>query len=60
MANPKAVATTLKKYGKDYYANIGMKGGSAPHKGKRGFAADKERASRAGKIGGRISKRRAA
>ena len=39
----------------DFYARIGRKGGKAGHTG--GFAANRELASEAGKIGGRISKR---
>lgn len=39
----------------DFYAKIGRKGGKAGHTG--GFAANRELASEAGKIGGRISKR---
>ena len=51
----KAAATNKKLYGKDFYANIGRKGGKNGHTG--GFAADRERARRAGAIGGRKSKR---
>lgn len=32
-------------------AQAGRKGGKAPHKGKRGFAADKNRAAEAGRKG---------
>lgn len=39
----------------DFYAKIGRKGGKAGHTG--GFAANRELASIAGKIGGKISKR---
>ena len=39
----------------DFYARIGRKGGKAGHTG--GFAANRELASEAGKIGGKISKR---
>ena len=38
----KAVATMLKKHGKDYYAKIGAKGGKA--KVPKGFASNPERA----------------
>ena len=38
----------------DFYAKIGRKGGKAGHTG--GFAANRELASIAGKIGGKISK----
>lgn len=60
----KACKTNLEKYGKDFYANIGRKGGKNGHTG--GFASDKvgkdgltgyERARVAGKKGGEISKR---
>ena len=51
----KAAATNKKLYGKDFYANIGRKGGKNGHTG--GFAADPERARRAGAIGGKKSKR---
>lgn len=60
----KAHKTKLQKYGKDFYMNIGRKGGKNGHTG--GFASDKigrdgltgyERASVAGKKGGKISKR---
>lgn len=60
----KARATNLAKYGGDYYANIGRKGGKNGHTG--GFASDKvgrdgltgyERARVAGKKGGELSKR---
>lgn len=39
----------------DFYAKIGRKGGKNGHTG--GFAANRELASIAGKIGGKISKR---
>lgn len=60
----KAAATKIKKYGKEFYANIGRKGGKNGHKG--GFAAETvgkdgltgpERAKLAGRKGGTISKR---
>lgn len=35
----KCAAANKKKYGDDYYSNIGRKGGIAPRKGPRGFAA---------------------
>lgn len=50
-----AAETNRKLYGKDFYANIGRKGGKAGHTG--GFAADTELARRAGAIGGKKSKR---
>lgn len=52
----KAAATTNKtKYGSDFYAKIGAKGGK---KGKTGgFFANRELARAAGAKGGRISRR---
>jgi general stress protein YciG len=51
----KAAATNRNKYGKDFYAEIGRKGGRNGHTG--GFAANPELAKIAGAKGGRISKR---
>lgn len=51
----KAAATNKKKYGKEFYANIGRKGGKNGHTG--GFAANPELAKEAGRKGGKISKR---
>ena len=60
----KARATNLAKYGNNYYANIGRKGGQNGHTG--GFASDKvgadgltgyERAVVAGAKGGALSRR---
>lgn len=51
----KAAATNKQRYGKDFYAHIGSIGGKNGHTG--GFAADHERARRAGAIGGKKSKR---
>ena len=51
--------TNKAKYGESFYADIGKLGGEAPHTGLRGFAANKERATEAGRKGGQISKRRA-
>lgn len=60
----KAAETNLKKYGKNFYVEIGRKGGSNGHTG--GFNSDKvgkdgltgrERAKIAGAKGGSISKR---
>ena len=44
------------KYGRDYFKNIGRKGGEVcnPYKG---FGSSQERAKRAGSIGGKLSKR---
>lgn len=47
--------TNYEKHGKDFYKRIGAIGGRNGHSG--GFAANRELASRAGKIGGAISKR---
>ena len=51
----KAAETNKKKYGHDFYANIGRRGGRNGHTG--GFAANPELAKIAGAIGGRKSKR---
>lgn len=60
----KVAATNKAKYGDDFYAKIGSKGGSRGHTG--GFASKKvgadgltgfERARIAGKKGGTVSKR---
>lgn len=51
----KARETNLKKYGKDFYRNIGAEGGRNGHTG--GFAANRELARTAGAKGGRISRR---
>lgn len=47
--------TIYKKFGKDWYATIGRKGGQNGHTG--GFAANHKLASIAGAKGGAISKR---
>ncbi len=51
----KAAATNRAKYGKEFYAQIGAKGGRNGHTG--GFAANKALARVAGAKGGRISRR---
>lgn len=51
----KAAQTNKKKYGPDFYAKIGQKGGRNGHTG--GFAANPELAKIAGAKGGRISRR---
>ena len=51
----KAAATNKAKYGKEFYANIGRKGGRNGHTG--GFAANLELAKIAGAKGGKKSKR---
>ena len=53
----KARQTMIEKYGDDYYAFIGSKGGKAGRTG--GFYNDPDRARAAGKKGGTISRRRA-
>lgn len=53
----KSVMTNIEKYGEDYYSRIGKLGGSAPYKGLKGFAANKELASMAGRVGGKKSRR---
>lgn len=50
-----AAATNKKKYGSDFYARIGAKGGSLGHTG--GFAANRELARTAGAKGGTKSRR---
>lgn len=47
--------TMYKRHGKDFYREIGRKGGQNGHTG--GFASDPELARKAGAKGGRISKR---
>lgn len=51
----KAAATNKDRYGSEFYANIGRKGGHNGHTG--GFAANPELAKEAGRKGGTISKR---
>ena len=51
----KAAATNKAKYGKNFYAEIGKKGGENGHTG--GFAANPVLAKIAGAKGGRISRR---
>lgn len=50
-----AAATNKAKYGTDFYAKIGSKGGQAGHTG--GFFANRDLARQAGAKGGRISRR---
>ena len=50
-----AAATNKSKYGADFYAKIGAKGGQKGHTG--GFFANRELARSAGAKGGRISRR---
>lgn len=51
----KAARTNREKYGKDFYKEIGAKGGRNGHTG--GFYVNRELARVAGAKGGRISKR---
>ncbi len=50
-----AAATNKSKYGKDFYAKIGAKGGKLGRTG--GFYANRELAREAGRRGGRVSRR---
>ena len=50
-----AAATNKQKYGSDFYAKIGAKGGKLGKTG--GFFANRELARKAGAKGGRISRR---
>lgn len=54
----KAAAANKAKYGSDFYAKIGAKGGKLGRTG--GFAANPELARVAGAKGGRISRRKKA
>jgi general stress protein YciG len=56
MGAAKAKKTNLERHGKNFFATIGKVGGSATGV-KKGFAADPERARRAGKLGGARSRR---
>jgi hypothetical protein len=51
-----AAQTNKNKYGADFYAKIGQKGGKLGHTG--GFFANRELARIAGSRGGRISRRK--
>ncbi len=53
--NPRTAETIRKRYGADYYRLMGAKGGKAGNTG--GFAADRERASKAGRLGGLVGRR---
>lgn len=50
-----AAKTNKARHGKDFYARIGAKGGRNGFTG--GFAANRELARKAGKLGGTISRR---
>ena len=52
----KAAVTNKERYGDDFYARIGAKGGKMSNTG--GFAANRELASIAGRIGGKKSSRK--
>ncbi len=52
----KAAETNKSRHGSDFYKKIGGKGGLVVGV-KKGFAANPELASKAGKKGGKISKR---
>ncbi len=52
----RAAQTNKTRHGKEFYAEIGRKGGKISRGG--GFAANKELASKAGRKGGKISRRR--
>ena len=51
----KAQLTKIKKYGKDFFREMGRKGGKACV--PKGFAMNRELASEAGRKGGKISRR---
>jgi len=51
----KAAATNKARYGENFYATIGRKGGKLGHTG--GFYANRELAREAGRKGGRVSRR---
>lgn len=51
----KAAETNKQKYGREFYQNIGRKGGKACV--PKGFAVNPELAKRAGSTGGKLSKR---
>lgn len=51
----RAAVTNKNKYGSDFYARIGAKGGKAT--GLKGFAVNRDLARKAGAKGGAISRR---
>lgn len=56
LGGTQAAATNKTRHGENFYAVIGRLGGMKSRNG--GFAANRELASRAGRKGGRISRRR--
>lgn len=54
----KAKKTIIDKYGADYWGRIGSKGGSVHRPETRYFYIHRDVASRAGAIGGTISRRK--
>lgn len=56
MKRPTAL-TIKQKFGEDFYQKIGAKGGKAPYRGKKGFAANKELARIAGRKGGLVPRK---
>lgn len=57
----RAAATNIQRHGPDFYRKLGAIGGkwTQASTGKlKGFALDRERASRAGRKGGAVSRRR--
>lgn len=53
----KSKETIEQKYGKDYWKNLGKKGGSVRHPETRYFTTNRAAASICGYKGGKISKR---
>lgn len=53
----KAAKTNYERHGEDFYSRIGHRGGSAFTTKLKGFAANPELAKRAGRIGGKKSRR---
>lgn len=57
LGGKKAAATNVERHGKDFYKEIGTKGGSVKHPETRPFTTDPKLASSAGRKGGQLSKR---
>lgn len=53
----RAAKSNKERYGEDFYKNIGEKGGKV-RSPLKGFGGDRERASIAGRKGGKISRRK--